>query len=208
MSQASMFGREPADTHEAIMFATYAALQKHGYAGLSIQRIADESDLSKSTFYHHFDGKDDILLSFAEFLLVACENIFQQESTGDPREDLRIYLAVLTAEWDTGPPDSQTDALLRTYMEVRSQAIRDERYREKITGTIESRNEQVVSLLEQGIDQGVFRDVDPERTANVLLSMVSGTIHEKITRTDDPAPDLLEQIFEYIDEQIVADRTA
>jgi hypothetical protein len=90
-------------------------------------------------------------------------------------------------------------------MEVRSQAIRDRRYREKITRTMEGRTRKAVNLLEAGIDQGMFRDVDPERTANFLLMMVSGTIHEKVTRTDDPAPELLEQIYAYIDDNIVAD---
>jgi AcrR family transcriptional regulator len=69
MSEPGPFVGDPADTKEVIMRATYRALKRYGYAELSIGRIADEADLSKSAFYNHYDGKDDLLLSFLDFML-------------------------------------------------------------------------------------------------------------------------------------------
>jgi len=77
------FVGEPVDSREAIMRATYLALREYGYAGLSIQRIADESDLSKSTFYHHYDGKGDLLTAFVDFTLEEFIRIFSLESGDD-----------------------------------------------------------------------------------------------------------------------------
>lgn len=204
MSAASVFDREPADTREAIIFATFDAIQKHGYAGLSIQRIADESELSKSTFYHHFDGKDDILLSFAAFLLENFETVFQRKSTGDPEQDLKIFLRLVVGESDAVTEDGDLEAMLGTYLEVGTQAIRDEQFREEFTRTGDKWVENLASLIQEGIDQGVFRDVDPEATAAFLLTMTDGATFEKMTRTDEPMPFLIDQILTYVDDHIVA----
>ncbi|QAU12403.1 TetR family transcriptional regulator [Halorubrum sp. BOL3-1] len=64
---------EPADTREAILGAAFRALREHGYASVTIQRIGDEFDKSPSLVYHHYDGKDDLLLDLLGFLLDAFE---------------------------------------------------------------------------------------------------------------------------------------
>ena len=45
------------DSKKEIMEATYEALCKHGYAELSIEKIADEFDKGKSLIYYHYDDK-------------------------------------------------------------------------------------------------------------------------------------------------------
>jgi AcrR family transcriptional regulator len=80
-----LFDDEPADTREAIMQATYRALRAHGYARLTIQRIGDEFPKSKSLLYHHYDGKDDLLLEFLSYMLDWRESL-----CAEPRLDVEM----------------------------------------------------------------------------------------------------------------------
>ncbi|MFC6864883.1 TetR/AcrR family transcriptional regulator [Halomicroarcula sp. GCM10025817] len=208
MSEGLPFAGEPADSHEAIMRATFCALQEHGYAGLSIQRIADQADLSKSTFYHHFEDKEDLLLSFVEFMLAEFDRVFQLESTGDPAEDLRTYLALITGDHPAIAGRPEEDEVLSTYLELRAQAIRNPEFRAKFTEMDEGFAAQLSDLLADGIEAGVFADVDPDQTARFLLTMAEGSIFKNATRTDDPLPSLQESIDRYVEREILADRAA
>ncbi|TKX70207.1 TetR/AcrR family transcriptional regulator [Halorubrum sp. SP9] len=60
---------EPSDTRQAILGAAFRALCEHGYADVTIQRIGDEFDKSPSLVYHHYDGKDDLLIDLMGYLL-------------------------------------------------------------------------------------------------------------------------------------------
>ena len=61
--------RSFSDTDEEIMQATYRALSEHGYANLTIKRIAAEYGKSTAAIHYHYDTKDDLLAAFLDFLL-------------------------------------------------------------------------------------------------------------------------------------------
>jgi len=206
MAGDATFGGEAADTREKIMHATYAALQKHGYAGISISRIADEADLSKSSFYHHFDGKHDILLSFADYMLEDFERAMGTESTGDPVEDLYTFLNLILGVYPTerGAPD-QVERL-GAFLELRCQAINDPEFRQKFTENPDRYVTHLTEILEDGIEQGVFHDVDARRTATFLLTIVDGIIVEATTRTDDQREELWASLSEYIEDNVIRQR--
>ncbi|MBX0323809.1 TetR/AcrR family transcriptional regulator [Halomicroarcula sp. F13] len=206
MTDALPFAGEPEDSHEAIMRATFCALQEHGYAGLSIQRIADEADLSKSTFYHHFDGKEDLLLSFLEFTLEEFDRVFKLESSGDPAKDLRTFFGLLLGDFPTAGGMPEQEDILATYVELRAQAVRNPDFRAKFTETDREFTARIAALVEEGIEDGVFRDVDPERTAQFLLTTLEGITLQNATRDDNPLPELRTAIESYMEsELLVAD---
>jgi len=206
MSDGSAYSEEPTNTREKIMAATYDALLKHGYAGLSISRIADEADLSKSSFYHHFDGKHDILLSFADYTLEDFERQMGTESTGDPVRDLYTFLGLIIGLDPGAGADPDYTEKLGAYLELRSQAIHDPEFREKFTETSDRYVDSLADIIEDGIEQGSFRDVDPERTAGFLLTIIAGVIVETTTRTDDIRELIWEPLTEYIEAHVVRGR--
>ncbi|MFC7028690.1 TetR/AcrR family transcriptional regulator [Halomicroarcula sp. GCM10025710] len=208
MRDGSPFTGEPVDSNEAIMYATFCALQEHGYAGLSIQRIADQTDLSKSTFYHHFDGKEDLLLSFVEFMLREFHEIFQLESTGDPVEDLRTYVALLLGNHPVMAEVPEAVEVRSAFLELRAQAIRDPNFRAKFTEMDEQFTSRLAEILATGIEQGVFADEDPDQTAKLLLTIAQGINFQKVTRTDDPGPSLTDAFEQYIEREVMVDRRA
>lgn len=205
MSDRVPFAGEPADSHEAIMRATFRALREYGYAGLSIQRIADEADLSKSTFYHHFDGKKDLLLSFQEFILAEFTRLFQLESTGDPEQDIKTFVSLVLDDFPDRVETPDKNAILGSYIEMRAQAVQNPDFREKFTETDELFAQQFAGIIENGIEQGVFADVDPETVSQFMITVLDGVILQNATRNDDPIPTVRDTIDEYIEETLLLD---
>ena len=76
------------ETRERIMDATYRALCTHGYAALTMQDIADESECSKSLLHYHFDTKEDLLVELLDHLLERFEARVSATDTDDPRDQL------------------------------------------------------------------------------------------------------------------------
>lgn len=205
MSDGIPFAGEPDDSHEAIMRATFRALREYGYAGLSIQRIADEADLSKSTFYHHFDGKDDLLLSFQEFILTEFNRIFQLESTGDPEQDLKTFVSLILDDFPDCVETPDKNAVLGSYVEMRAQAVQNPDFREKFTETDKLFAQQFAQIIEDGIEQGEFADVDPEKVSQFMIMVLDGVILQNATRNDDPVSTVRDTIDAYIEDTLLLD---
>src|SRR6056297_1230754 len=92
-----------AETSEQMMEATYCALCKHGYADLTMQRIAGESSLSKATFHYHFDTKEELLNAFLDHLLERFEARLACESS-DPGDRLDTFLDAIFDPAEDGSP--------------------------------------------------------------------------------------------------------
>ncbi|MFO7833457.1 MAG: TetR/AcrR family transcriptional regulator [Halohasta sp.] len=205
MSEEAPLDGEPADTHEAIMMATFAALQKHGYAGISIQRIADESDLTKSTFYHHFDGKDDILLSFVQYMRDYFERGYRIESTGDPVGDLQAYITVSLGDYPAAEGTPTAGERVGTYLALRAQAIQNPEFREEFTEMSADLVDYLAEIIQAGIEQGAFRSVDPDRTAEFIIATIEGINLQQTTRTDEPGAMLRGELEAYIESELLVD---
>ena len=205
MSEDMPFVGDPADSREAIMRATHRALREHGYAGLSIQRIADEADLSKSTFYHHYDDKDDLLTSFVEFTLQEFVRVFSLEAGDDPLENLRTFIDLLVCRSPDVdrelPPD--IDAILGTYVELRAQAVRDEVVRRKFTETDEAFVAQVTDIVRSGIDSGEFEPVDPDATASFIVTVIAGNTFRRTTRDAYSSDDVRAELDAYVERRLL-----
>src|ERR1700752_2447185 len=46
--------------HEAIVQAATALFQKHGFDGISMDKVAEAAEVSKRTLYNHFPSKEEL----------------------------------------------------------------------------------------------------------------------------------------------------
>jgi AcrR family transcriptional regulator len=181
MGDSSRFAAAEDDTRAAIMRATYDALTRCGYANLTIQRIADEFEKSKSLLYHHYDGKDDLLVDFLRFML----EHWEAESTCREEHDPRARLEALLDRVAAVELDEETAAFTAAMEELRGQAPHDAAYREQFTEHDRALRERFAAIVEDGIEAGTFHEVDPERVAEFLLTTVNGVRIQRVTRDDD-----------------------
>lgn len=183
MDERSMPFSDPADGKEEIFRATYRTLYNHGYAALSIQRIADEAGVSKSTIYHHFENKEELLLEFAQQLPM---ELFVEEDEDVLTNLDRTLDLLIQGETPEGEAIDEyvSQGIHQVYLELRTQAAHDPRYREHFDATDARDRAHLASLIEEGIEEGVFRDVDPEAVAGMLYVCAKGAMFLASTTND------------------------
>ncbi len=193
---------EPSGTREAIMKATYEALCKHGYADLTIQRIGDEFPKSKSLLYHHYDSKDALLLDFLAYMLEHFETSVPQEEYPDAAAHLRAVLDHVLPDELNEDRREFTSAMV----ELRAQAAHDPEYREHFTRSTRFFQDRFVTIVENGIEQGVFRDVDPDRVAALLLATIDGARFQRVTTDqEEEVAAVRDELQEYVETRLRAD---
>ncbi|MBR0091179.1 MAG: TetR/AcrR family transcriptional regulator [Lachnospiraceae bacterium] len=72
--------RRQAKTRKAVMEAFTNLLEHKSYGNITVQEIIDAADIGRSTFYAHFETKDDLLR-------VLCEEIFSHVFSEKPHKE-------------------------------------------------------------------------------------------------------------------------
>lgn len=166
------------ETTDRMMEATYRALCLHGYADLTMQRIADESSLSKATFHYHFDTKEVLLNAFLDHLVDRFEQRLACESS-DPAERLATLLdAIFDPAEDNSPV---------ALMELKAQAPYHDTYRERFVEIDERVQDVIASAVRDGIEVGQFDSADPETVARFVVTALSGAHAREIALGEAPA---------------------
>lgn len=165
---ADLSDRNASDPNEEIMRSTYRALREHGYANLTVKRIADEYGKSTAAIHYHYDTKDDLLAAFLDYLLDRFRDTVHEVETTDPEERLNLLLDKLLVDAQDHPD------LLVAMLEMRSQAPYKEAFSERFQQNDEYVRYLLSTVVDQGIQDGVFIDVDADHTARALMNIVDG----------------------------------
>ncbi|GAA0526077.1 transcriptional regulator, TetR family [Halorubrum aquaticum] len=160
--------RSVSDADEEIMRATYRALREHGYADLTIKRIAAEYGKSTAAIHYHYETKDDLLAAFLEYVLDRFVEAIHDVETTDPERRLELLLDKLLVD-----AEDHYD-LLVAMLEMRSQAPYKEAFGERFRQNDEYVRYLLRTVIDHGIDEGVFADADAERVASALMTIVDG----------------------------------
>jgi len=164
---------------EEIMEATYQALVKCGYSGLTVQAISDEFDKSKSLMYYHYEDKDDLLADFLEHAIRRFRRNMELQAD-EPKAQLDELVDRLV------PSKLKDDSyqFRIALLELQSEAPHDEQVREQYTRINRTLRDVIARIVRRGIDRGVFADVDPEVEAEILVSLLFGIRARRLT-TDE-----------------------
>jgi len=171
--------RSASDPDEEIMRATYRALQEHGYADLTIKRIAEEYGKSTAAVHYHYDTKDDLLAAFLDYILDRFVDTIHEVETTDPEQRLELLLDKLLVA-----PEDHRDLLIAV-LEMRSQAPYKEAFAERFAQNDEYVRYMLRTVIDHGITEGVFTDVDAEHAARALMTIVDGGRTRAVV-LDDP----------------------
>lgn len=82
--------------------------------------------------------------------------------------------------------------------ELRAQAAHDERFREHFTDHDRVIREMLVETVEAGIEQGVFREVDPAQVASFIVATLSGGMSQLATTESERATQIRAELDRYV----------
>jgi len=162
-----------------IMEATHSAVKNHGYSDLTMQHIADEFDRSKSLLYYHYTGREQLLADFLGYILDRFLADLPTEET-TPRKELQRLIDRLLPAKTTEEPYRLALAMF----ELRMNAPHNQAVRQQYVAVEEELKRLLENMLQRGVDEGEFVDMDVAIEAEGLLSLLIGTRARRLTVYD------------------------
>jgi AcrR family transcriptional regulator len=187
---------------DAIYAAAVAVLTEHGVSGMTMDRVAEQAEVAKGSLYRYFPNKAE-LMRFVhqraiEPMLCAGQDILQTDATAPEklRSLLRAWLEYL-AEHRGLFSFFVTDATVRGMLQ-----------QEEETGRA-SGTQNLAAIIQQGIDQQVFREVDAMRVAGCLFGAIRHMCEQQLAK-DGPWPvdQLTEELTDFFIYGLAANRFA
>lgn len=149
---------------EQFLLAATRLINELGYRGASVQRIASELNVTKGSFYHHLDAKDDLVI---ECYKRSFDTITQAQRDGDEvggdywQRLQNVVATLLHIQFSEAGPLLRTTALSGLPLRVRQTMIdRSNRIARRFAGTISD-----------GIAEGSIRAVDPLVASQALMAL-------------------------------------
>jgi AcrR family transcriptional regulator len=141
-------------------------INERGYRGASVERIAAALDVTKGSFYHHLDAKDDLVLACFHHSMATIATAQQAALTidGDHRRRLAAALAPLVAvQLGDGTPLLRSTALIALPKDLRREVLdRTNRLARRFAG-----------MIIDGISEGSIAAIDPLVAGQVLLAALN-----------------------------------
>ncbi|WP_174296468.1 TetR/AcrR family transcriptional regulator [Sphingomonas bacterium] len=168
---ADIWAPEPVElTHdalparEAFLLAATRLINELGYHGASVQRIASELNVTKGSFYHHLDAKDDLVIACYDrsFEAIAeAQRLVDARGGSHWRRLASVVATLLDVQFGERGPLLRSTALSGLTPEVRDAMVaRSNRIARRYAGTISD-----------GIAEGSMRAVDPLIAAQALVAL-------------------------------------
>jgi AcrR family transcriptional regulator len=132
-----------------------------------MRKVAAQTDVSKSTLHYRYDTKEGLLAAFLEFNAGQTAQLLESVADKPPLERL---VAILDSNLDA-IEEPAIEGLLPAYIELHANAARTEAFRAKIRESEQRYRDELEAIIEAGIEEGVFRDVDPAGTATLLIAV-------------------------------------
>lgn len=158
---------------EEIIAAAAAVFARKGFYGASMEDIVRESGLSKGGLYWHFDSKDAIVSAVLDrFFTAEMAEIGEILQSELPIPDkLRRVMGQMMAD-----AEAELALYRNIWLEFYAVASRESAFRERLLGYMNQYIALMEALIQQGIEEGAFRPVDPRRTAMTAMAQFEGLI--------------------------------
>jgi AcrR family transcriptional regulator len=163
--------QELASRRHEIFYKVVNVFVKKGFHETSMREIAETTGLGKSTLYDYFPTKDDILLFFFEDqirgLTEAAQKIALQNLPADERlrQVMKVHLEFL-----------QANKSLFMKLSLEAQRLKLESQKQIQQGR-HAYQDLIRGLIEEGIREGAFREVDPLLAARMLINTLAPVIY-------------------------------
>src|SRR6478609_8246747 len=159
-------GRPARYTREGLLELVVGVFNERGYEGASMEDLAKASGFTKSTFYHHVSGKEELLRMAVDRALDALSAALDETVTGGGRSvdilqnAIRRTTEVLIAEL----PYVTLLLRVRGNTDIEREALARRR-------AIDAR---LAALVKAAVDAGEIRgDIDPRLVSRLLFGMVN-----------------------------------
>lgn len=166
-------GGEGGDTAEAFLRAATFLVNEQGYRGASVDKISARLNVTKGSFYHHNDNKQDLISAcFERTFTVVRQALSLAESGTGSGWDRACAAARALVHYqlsDEGP-------LLRSSA---TSALPDQAHRESVRKTMARLTERMTCVVVDGLMDGSIRPLDPAIAALIAIGAINAAAELK-----------------------------
>ena len=154
------------DAQARFLHAATTLINRQGYIGASVEKIAAELGVSTGSFYHHLDNKDDLVVACFRRSFDLYERAHDRGDRAGERSGDRLgaTISLLVAQQFAGE-----SPLLRT---AAFQAL-PRPLRGEMMERTEQMGEHMAGIVADGIADGSLRAVDPTVAGQVILGTIN-----------------------------------
>jgi AcrR family transcriptional regulator len=164
------------NTKEKILKAGERLFSNKGYDATSVAEICEEAGVSKGAFFHYFDSKESFFLELLNRWLTELNERIQEYVNQE--SDVANSVLRMSELFKDIFRESRQKFLL--FMEFLRIAIRDERVLKELANYFQNYTNYFSQLIEEGIKNGTFKDVEPEIAARTIIAYAIGIIEQEI----------------------------
>jgi len=164
---------------KVIYEATMIVLNEHGLDGLRMDRVAKAAEVATGTLYNYFKDKNALLLDALEtkFDLIYQEFLEALKHGITPKEKTEIFVR----QYLTSIRKYRSLIIIVTAAEGLSLPLKT-----RVSMRREKIHKLFAEIIEQGIEQGFFRQLDPLRAARFFFGALNGLMQSIILEDEDP----------------------
>lgn len=182
MSKLSRKEREKENRRNEILQAAWEVFSSKDYGTATLDDIAEAAELSKGTIYLYFQNKADLFFST---LAMGVENLFSiaQEvilSHDDPVVGLTETIRRMLEFSDDNVGFFRILSSERAHFEMQVEVEGIAKFKERMTDIANKGVKTVTDYIQRGVDMGVFRQVNTEDAAFLLLEFIRGSFFRRI----------------------------
>jgi len=157
---------------DQILDAASEVFVKKGVYETRMDDIVEESGFSKGTLYWYFKSKDEIVLSIFERMFNReFQEIKSLVDSGDSATERMLKFAEIFSE-----DVRQMLRLIPLAYEFMAWAFRRKVIQDAFKSYVNEFMDILIPLLQEGIDSGEFRDINPNDAAITVGAIIEGTI--------------------------------
>ncbi len=154
-------------TRDEILEAAASIFGQRGYNAASMQDIARAVNLQKASLYHHFSGKQDILLALLDQALDILIERLEQVLIKPLPPDEKLRLAMVSYLQTLADHQSLSAVLLLEHRSL------DDEYHARHVPRRDRFERLWRDLIVQGKDAGIFNCTDPSLAGRAILGVMN-----------------------------------
>ncbi len=172
---------------QAIIQAAEKVIARSGYAGLTMDDVAREAELSKATVYNYFRSKGDLVLElfiyyFEKFYRLIVRIKSESKSSTEKLREIIAYFLRFSREKEIISRVLMVDRVFLRKMRILAGATEQSSSREKdLITEIKKQREEIIKetseIIAEGIARGEFRTMDSVLATRLIEALLQGFIH-------------------------------
>ena len=177
----------------AILAAAAKSVREQGVRGLSIASVLERAGLSTRAFYRHFESKDQLVAAvFVEMAGIEMRRLRRKMAA--EATPVEAVAAWIDGRLDLAFDENIKSDLRRLSLEAQSQMFASP---ELIQPAYAMMLEPLVEQLQRGLEQGVFRDIDPVIEAQAIQGVVWASTERQWASGDCERADVRERSLRF-----------